>query len=229
MVDIGTATTTNDGRLPGVPPEWLPAGPPIPDRPQPPDPLVPPPPTHTLPMIVTPIFEPADPQTRLLRQRIVLLTGCLDQAAADAISAQLLLLDNESNRPIQIRVSCPDSELDAAQSLLGTLDLIGAPVHAVAVGPVSGPAVAVFAAAVRREAHPHATFVLRESTAQLAGDAEHLAAAAEQHRRQLDSIVERIASATGRAAAAVGADLRSGRFLTAEQAVGYGLVQTILS
>ncbi len=233
MVDTGTtsatSTATNTGRLPGFPPEWSPTGPPQPSEPPSPDiPPVPPPP-HSLPMIVTPIFDPTDPQSRLLRQRIVLLTGSLDQAAADTTTAQLLLLGSESQRPVHLRMSCPDADLDAAQSLIATVDLIRAPVHAIAVGPVSGAAVALFATAVRREAHPHATFVLREPTAQLNGDAEHLATEAEQHRRQLGSIVERIAATTGRTPEVVAADMRAGRFLTADQALGYGLVQAIVS
>lgn len=237
MVDTGTTsaatnTATNTGRLPGFPPEWSPTGPPQPNEPPAPDIPVPPPP-HSLPMIVTPILDPADPQSRLLRQRIVLLTGPLDQAAADTTTAQLLLLDSESQRPVQLRMSCPDADIGAdigaAQSLIATIDLIGAPVHAIAVGPVCGAAVAVYATAVRREAHPHATFVLREPTTRIAGDAEHLATEAEQHRRQLASIVGRIAATTGRTADSVAADMRTGRFLTADQALGYGLVQAIVS
>jgi ATP-dependent Clp protease protease subunit len=203
-------------------PEWRPLG--FPDQPE--EPRVP-----RLPLFYEPWDEPAhdDVHGQLLARRVVLLTGVLDAATAEGASARLLLLDQRGSDPISLHMSCPDGELDATLSLVATIDLIAADVHAVAAGAVSGAAVGAFAAAAQRRAHPHTTFLLFEPKADLRGGADQLTAAADQHRHQLQTLVDRIALACGRAAEDVAADLRTGRLLTAADAVDYGLVQDLTS
>lgn len=203
-------------------PEWRPLGfPHSPGEPRPP----------RLPVFYEPYDDlpPDDVHGQLLARRVVLLTGELDGPKADAASARLLLLDQRGNEPIHLHMSCPDGELDATLSLVATLDLIGADVHAVAAGAVSGAAVGAFAAASQRRAHPHTPFLLFEPKADLRGGADQLTAAADQHRHQVQTLVDRIAIACSRPSDEVSADLRAGRLLTAAAAVDYGLVQDLTS
>jgi len=207
------------------PPEWTPPGLPPQAPPGPPGPTRP-----VLPVFYEPEeAAPDDVLGQLLARRIVMLTGSIDGRSADDVSARLLLLDQQSRDPVTLHLSSPDAELDAALSLLATIDFIGAPIHAVAAGSLGGPAVAVFAATTQRHAHPHATFLLFEPKGDLQGDAEQLAVAAEQHQHQLARIVERIAQSCGRDVDDVAHDLRTGRLLTATQAIDYGLVQELTS
>ena len=164
---------------------------------------------------------------QLLRRRIVMLTGPLDHDTADAAAQKLLLLNEQSHDGITLHISCPDAELDAALTLVATIDMLSADTTAIAAGTVEGAAVAVYAAATHRTSHPHATFVLRDARADLRGDAEQLRTAAEQHRRQVDTLHERIATATGQSKDTVAHDMEQGRLLTAEQALAYGLVQEL--
>jgi ATP-dependent Clp protease protease subunit len=203
-------------------PEWRPLGfPHLPEEPRAP----------RLPVFYEPSDDPLadDVHSQLLARRVVLLTGVLDGAAAEAASARLLLLDQRGDEPINLHMSCPDGELDPTLALVATIDLIGAEVHAVAAGTVSGAAVGAFAAAGRRRAHPHTTFLLFEPKADLRGGADQLTAAAEQHRHQLQTLIDRIATACGRDPDDVATDLRTGKLLTAADAVAYGLVQDLTS
>lgn len=172
----------------------------------------------------------ADLASRLLRRRIVLLTGRLDaQAAYDAV-ATLLLLDEDGQAPIRLHLSTADADLEAATLVADTVDLLGAPVHAVALGSVAGAGLGVLAAAAQRSAHPQAMLVLRDpqqSGALGAGDVDASRAAqlADQQQRMVARLHQRIADASGRPVEQVAADMRSGRVLTADEAVTYGLVQ----
>jgi ATP-dependent Clp protease protease subunit len=130
---------------------------------------------------------------------------------------------------VTLQISCPDADLDAALELVATLDLLRAPVTAVATGTVGGAAVAVYAAAHDRRAHPHALFVLAEPRVDATGDVESLAVAADQHRHRVAALVARIADACGRPADDVADDVRRGRVLAADEAAGYGLVGTVLA
>jgi ATP-dependent Clp protease protease subunit len=175
------------------------------------------------------IHVPADDivTTELLRRRVVLITGALDEAAAATAAARLLLLDKTDQTPITLHVACRDADVEAATTLAATIDLIRSETTAIAVGAIEGAAVAAYAAATHRLAHPHASFVLRDPAPHPTTD--DVEVAAELHRRRLAEMHTRIADAVGRDAAAVAADARQGLLLTAEQAIGYGLVQQLTS
>lgn len=97
---------------------------------------------------------------RLLRMRIVHLGGRLDTALANRGMSQLLILARQTDRPIELHLSCSDSDLDASLALADTVEVIAAPVHVIVHGALNGPAVAVLCAGQERGAHRAATFVL---------------------------------------------------------------------
>lgn len=167
---------------------------------------------------------------RLLEERIVMVVGPLDEERATEAAAQLMTLDASGDEHITLRLSCGESDLDAALTLIDTIDLLGVPVHGVCSGRLAGPAVGVFAVCERRTMQPHATIELREPRTSVEGHYEPataLAAAAEQFARRVDQLCERLAAATGRDAASIRADMRAGLFLDAAAAVAYGLADPI--
>lgn len=164
---------------------------------------------------------------RMLEQRIVTLSGKLGNANANHAAASLALLDASGDGPVQLRLSDVEADLDIALTLLDTLDLMTVPVHASCLGQLSGAAVVLLAVADRRTATQHSSVQLREPRTEHSGVAREVAAHADEHRRRLDSLQQRIAAACGQSAEAVASDMRSGRVLTAEEARGYGVVDTI--
>jgi ATP-dependent Clp protease protease subunit len=209
---------------PGVPPEVPP-----PRRPGPP--WTPGPATPGQPII--PSWEEIDVPDlvaeRLLDERIIHLGGRLDTALANRGTAELLLLHrNSRQRPIELHLSCRDSELDAALALAGTVEMVEAPVHAIVHGTLRGPAVAVLCAATERGAHHGAVLVLSLPHAAAEGTAGELAVRAEQYEHQITRLRDLIANATGWDTDWVAAELRSGRVLSAEQALHYGLINRLL-
>lgn len=164
---------------------------------------------------------------RLHEERLVLLSGHLDDDAAQRAAAEVMLLDAEGTGPVRVLLSCPDADLGAALVLAETVTLTRVPVEVVARGAVGGPAVAVLAAGGRRVADPHATVWLREPRTSAQGRADELETAAAQHARQVAHLTELLVSATGREGDEVAADLRAGRTLDAEAARAYGLVQEV--
>jgi ATP-dependent Clp protease, protease subunit len=161
---------------------------------------------------------------RLLQQRIVLASGLLDDQAATRLSAQLLTLDAEGDGPIRLQLQNLQAELPAALTLMGVLDVVQAPVQALAGGETSGPALGVLASCPRRLAYPNASFTLSEPRLRFGGTVTAVSAHEQQARRMTDSLFYRIAEATGRDADAVREDARQGRVLTVAEAIGYGLI-----
>ncbi len=212
-----------DSLPPDVPPEIPP--PHEPQRPWPPRP------TPGRP--IAPHWEEVDlpdlVAERLLAERIIHLGGHLNTALANRGTALLLLLNRDSeDRPIELHLSCRDSELDAALALAGTVEIVAAPVHAIVHGTLHGPAIAVLCAATERGAHNGAVLVLSLPHATAEGTAGQLAIQAEHHERQVARLRDLVAEATGWDADWVAAELRSGRVLTAEEALHYGLINRLL-
>jgi ATP-dependent Clp protease, protease subunit len=166
-------------------------------------------------------------EAQLLDQRVVRLWGPLDDMTVARACAEMMALDATGDAAVQLYVGSSGGPLHSAMSLIDTMDLLGVPVHVTCLGRAEGAAVGVVAAGARRVAAPHAQFHLTEPEVSVSGNASQLTAWAEQHRIELERFVKRLAQASGRPAEHVEADLAIGRWLSAEEALGYGLVDEI--
>ena len=169
-------------------------------------------------------------EERLFDRRIVVLQGVVTAAAATRTAAALMTLDALARDPVELHLRSPDGDLDAVFAVIDALDVMHAPVHALAAAEIGGAAVGLFAVAPHRKAFPHTRFRLKEPRAAgVSGTAEDVANAAGQHLRALDDLIVRIAEATGQPRSRVEDDMSRGRELTAEEAREYGLVHEIVA
>jgi ATP-dependent Clp protease protease subunit len=168
-------------------------------------------------------------QGRLLDERVVTLFGRLDDAAVSDLAARLWSLDAIGDAPINLLLSVSASTTSAAAALVDVTDVIGVELHATCIGAMNGPAVAVLAAAQRREAGPNARFVLRDEPVAFQGSFRDLEESARQHQAQRLQLLARLAESTGgrRSIEAVLADFDRGLALSAEEARDYGIIDHI--
>ena len=118
--------------------------------------------------------------------------------------------------------------LEAALTIIDTIDLLGVPVRARCVGRAEGVAVGIVAVAHHRSATPHAALPARAARRRVRRSAPPTSRRnAREHQRQVESFVDRLASATGRPFEHVEADLERGRWLDADEALAYGLIDEI--
>ncbi len=213
--------------LPGGPPE-LPGWPGTPFTPG-----WPPAPPSPAPGPVPPTRVWLDPNAdwkgrlfeRLLERRIVLASGILDDDAAARLSAQLMTLDADGDKPIRLELQNLRAELPAALTVMGILDVLHAPVTGCVSGEISGPALGILACCPRRTGYPNAAFTLTEPRLEFGGTASAVSAREQQVCRMLDTLYFRLAEVTGRETDEIREDARRGRSLTTAQAIGYGLIQ----
>jgi len=235
MTSRSTQYPVTRAHIPGIPPRpgepgWpsQPSGPGEPRPGVPGFPSVPP-----VPGPVPPTRVWLDPQggqlsalyERLLARRIVLASGTLDDEMAARLSAQLLTLDAEQDKPIRLELQNLRAELSAAVTVMGILDVLRVPVHACVSGEINGPALGVLVSCPRRSGYPNATFVLAEPRVQFGGTVTAVSAREQQVTRMLDTLYYRLAEVTGREVDQLREDARQGRSLTTGQAIGYGLIQ----
>jgi ATP-dependent Clp protease protease subunit len=163
---------------------------------------------------------------QLLKKRIVLAAGLLDDDAATRLPAQLLTLEAEKVEPIRLELQNLRAELPATLTLMGILDVMRAPVHACVSGEIAGPALGVLASCPRRSGYPNASFTLTEPKLRFGGTVTAISAHEQQVTRMLDTLYFRLAEVTGREVGEIREDARRGRSLTTAQAIGYGLIQS---
>ena len=164
---------------------------------------------------------------RLLDQRVVLLHGRLDDLAVTLVSAELMTLDAEGDGSVTLRVDCGEADLAPALTLMDVIELMGVPVRALCLGQVAGGAVGVVAVCAHRAAMPSTRFSLCEPATRHEAHARNVAQWAELQARERRRFCERVGVAVGKSVDAVEEDLQRGRFLSAAEAVGYGIVDEV--
>jgi ATP-dependent Clp protease, protease subunit len=165
---------------------------------------------------------------KLFDRRIVLLTGELDDSLANEIVAALLSLDAISDEPIDLYVDSPDGTLGAAFALIDILENVRASIRIHCRGQIGGPVLGILAAGARRFAAAHARFRLGQPRAQFAGTPEQIDAQNRHEHDRLWRLCARLARATGRPAEEIAEDMRRGRWLNADEALQYGLVDEVV-
>jgi ATP-dependent Clp protease, protease subunit len=168
-------------------------------------------------------------RSRLLGERVVSIFGRLDDSTVSDLAAQLWSLDALGDDPIELLVSLSGGTVNATAALIDVLDVVGVPVAMTCVGGVVGPPVGLLGAVRERRAAPNARFVLRDEDVKLEGSFRDLDAAVRQHHDQRHRLLARIADATGgrQSLGDVLADFERGRSLDADEALRYGLIDSI--
>ena len=166
---------------------------------------------------------------RLFEQRVVLLHGPLDDLSVTRVSAELMTLDAEGDDPVTLRVDSGEGGLAPALTLMDVVELMGVPVRALCLGQVGEGAVGVVAVCARRAALPNTRFALREpaSGAPSPVHVRNVAQWAELRADERDRFCARVAAAARRPVDEVRDDLVRGRYLGAEDAASYGLIDEV--
>jgi ATP-dependent Clp protease protease subunit len=164
---------------------------------------------------------------RLFAQRVVLLHGPLDDLSVTRVSAELMTLDAEGDDPVTLRVDCGEAGLGPALTLMDVIELMGVPVRALCLGQVGAGAIGVVAVCAHRAAMPNTRFSLTEPATAMEAHVRNMAQWAELRAGERHRFCERVAAAAGKAVDRVEADLQRGRFLSAAEAVGYGILDEV--
>jgi ATP-dependent Clp protease, protease subunit len=164
---------------------------------------------------------------RLFEQRVVLLSGPLDDANATRVSAELMTLDAEGDDAVSLRIDSGEGSLALALTLMDVIELMGVPVRALCLGQVGGPALGVLAVCRHRAAMPSTRFSWREPSTQLAPRAREVERWAQLRTEERHRFAERVAAAVSKPAAAVAELLTTGAFMSAPEAQVFGLLDEI--
>jgi len=164
---------------------------------------------------------------RLFEQRVVVLQGPLTEAAATRASAELMTLDAEGDGAVALRIDSAEGSLALALTLMDVIELLGVPVRALCLGQVGGPALGVLAVCGHRAAMPSTRFAWREPTTQMEARAREVGQWAQLRIDERQRFTDRVATAIGQPPAVVADTLATGAFMSAADALAFGLLNEI--
>ncbi|MEO8897864.1 MAG: ATP-dependent Clp protease proteolytic subunit [Candidatus Dormibacter sp.] len=174
-----------------------------------------------------------DIYSRLLRDRIVFLGDQISDDAANLVTAQLLFLESEeAGKPISLYINSPGGSVTAALSIYDTMQYVSAPVSTICLGMAASGGSLLLAGGAEgfRSALPNSLILIHQPWAQgMQGQAGDLEIHVREILRQRDLLVEIYARHSGQSLERVAGDMDRDNFMTAEQALEWGLIDQIVS
>ena len=167
----------------------------------------------------------------LLRERIVFLGTPINDQIANLIVAQFLYLEREDpDKDISLYIHCPGGVISAGFAIYDTIQLLRCDVSTICVGLAASMGTLLLCAGTKgkRYALPNATIHMHQPMGGAQGQAADIAIAANEIIRMQEKLRTIIAEHTGQAYDKVAKDTDRDFYLSAEQAVEYGLVDEIL-
>lgn len=181
----------------------------------------------------TPTGEPRSSsylEEKAFKSRTLLIFGAITDASARDVTRRLIALDADSDAPIDILVSSPGGHLESGDTIHDVVRFIAAPVRMIGTGWVGSAATHLYLAAPRerRFCLPNTRFLIHQPSGGAGGPASDIAIHAQEILKARERVARTIARETGKSFEAVMTDIERDRWLSAQEAVEYGLVSRII-
>ena len=175
-----------------------------------------------------------DIYSRLLGHRVVFLGRPVDADTANLIVAQLIHLESEDpEKDISLYINSPGGEMSSMMAIYDTMQHVRPEVMTACIGMAASAAALILVAGSpgKRYVLPHARVLIHQPhlTGGLEGQASDIEIHAREIVRQKEEMTAILTSHTGQTPETIAADTDRDRWLTAEQAVEYGLVDSIMA
>ncbi len=171
----------------------------------------------------------AVPNDKLLKTRSILLSGEINKDSADKLIKDLIVLEAESSEPVRIYINSPGGDVDAGFAIYDMVRFVSCPVIMIGMGLVASAAALVLLAvpAERRIALPNSSYLIHQPLSEMRGNATEIEIHAAQLEKMKAKLNRIIAEATGTDLEKVSVDTDRDYWLSAEEALSYGLVSRI--
>ncbi|KRM43867.1 ATP-dependent Clp protease proteolytic subunit [Lentilactobacillus parafarraginis] len=173
-----------------------------------------------------------DIYSRLLKDRIIMLSGPIEDDMANAIIAQLLFLDaQDSEKDIYLYINSPGGVITSGMAIFDTMNFVKADVQTIVMGMAASMAsvLASSGAKGKRFALPHAQVLIHQPSGGAQGQQTEIEIAAEEILKARKMINELLAKNSGQPIEKINKDTERDNYLTAQEAVDYGLLDGIMN
>jgi ATP-dependent Clp protease protease subunit len=173
-----------------------------------------------------------DIYSRLLRDRIILLGDAVDDHIANLICAQLLFLESEDpEKEIFMYINSPGGVVSSGLAIYDTMRYVLPPVSTLCLGQAASMGALLLCAGATgmRYALPHSRIMIHQPSGGYQGQATDIEIHAKETRRTRDTLNAIMAQHTGQDIEKIKVDTERDNFMSAEEAVAYGLIDKVLT
>ncbi len=173
----------------------------------------------------------SDIYSRLLKERVVFIVGPVEDHMANLVVAQLLYLESDNpDKDIHLYINSPGGTVTAGLSIYDTMQFITSDVSTICVGQAASMGALLLAGGAKGKRHalPHSRIMVHQPSAGFQGQATDIDIHAKEVlelKRRLNRIMARH---TGQTVEQIETDLERDNFMGGEDAVAYGLIDTVL-
>ena len=173
-----------------------------------------------------------DIYSRLLKDRIVMLSGEVNDQVASSIVAQLLFLEaQDPDKDIYFYINSPGGVITSGLSMFDTMNYIKPDIVTICIGQAASMGAFLLASGTKgkRYALPHARIMIHQPSGGAQGQSTDIQIQAKEIQRLKDTLNEILAEKTGKTAKRVEKDTERDNFMSAKEAVEYGLIDKVLT
>lgn len=173
-----------------------------------------------------------DIYSRLLKDRIVMLSGEVNDAVASSIVAQLLFLEAEDpDKDIYLYINSPGGVVTSGMSMFDTMNYIKPDICTICIGQAASMGAFLLSAGTpgKRFALPHSRIMIHQPLGGAQGQATDIAIQAKEILRMKDELNGLLAKHTGQDVEKIKEDTERDNFMSATEACEYGLVDKVIS
>lgn len=167
----------------------------------------------------------------VFKSRFIMVFGEIDDKMARATSERLILLSQESDAPIRMLVSSPGGHVESGDAIHDMIRFVRAPVTTIGSGWVASAGTHIFLAAPkeRRVCLPNTRFMIHQPSGGAGGRASDIAIQAQEIIKMRERIARVIAKETGQKLERVLVDIDRDHWMSAAEAIEYGLVSRVIA
>lgn len=172
-----------------------------------------------------------DIYSRLLKERIIFLGGPIDDDVANIVIAQMLFLTAENDKEdIRLYINSPGGSVTACMAIYDTMQHIKPDVETICVGQAASAAAVLLACGAKEKRYslPNARIMIHQPMGEAGGQATDIAIHAKEILRVKESLNEILAKHTGKSKTQIEQDSERDRYMSAQEALKYGLIDKIV-
>jgi len=173
-----------------------------------------------------------NPYTKLFEERIIFLGVQIDDASADDVMAQLLVLESlDPERDISMYINSPGGSYTAMTAIYDTMQFIKPQIQTICLGQAASAAAVILAAGSpgKRFALPHARILIHQPYTEGGGQGSDIEIQANEILRMRSEMEGILVKHTGKKLADIQKDIERDKILTAEDAQKYGVIDQVIS
>jgi ATP-dependent Clp protease protease subunit len=173
-----------------------------------------------------------DIYSRLLKDRIIMLSGEVNDQVASSIVAQLLFLEaQDPDKDIYFYINSPGGVITSGLSMFDTMNYIKPDIVTICIGQAASMGAFLLASGTKgkRYALPNARIMIHQPSGGAQGQSTDIQIQAQEIQRLKDTLNEILAEKTGKKAKQIEKDTERDNFMSAKEAVEYGLIDKVLT